>query len=299
MAHFLKSQYTMSPVQVSIQNTFLEFCMPICSDLLHQCLNDTHLFMLYICTHHLTHIHYYVFTYTRLIHDSIHSLVFAGNTSQKTTLTTLAVTVSCVLAAAVVVGSFLFAVTMWRIRSQGRTQNNTGSISHRSEMSTGSCVLCLCRCARRDTTCSAGRMGRDGFHLHTIEAKDKNRRPVPLHLPDRHSRSSELDAGNTSHPAKGKNDDLPYGYISPAEINVPKFRKFTVSEERPQQTQQKQTPATKLPNAYTNVVCGRVSDQPVYRQETSSQNTVSLQDSVDSTSCTTNIEGNYLEIMPP
>ena len=97
--------------------------------------------------------------------------MFTGNTSQKATVV---VTVSCVLAAAMVVDSFLFAVTMWRIRSQGRTQKNRGSISHRSVMSTGSCVLCLCRCARRDTTCSAGRMGRDGFHLHTIEAKDKN-----------------------------------------------------------------------------------------------------------------------------
>ena len=83
------------------------------------------------------------------------------------------VAVSCVLVAAVVVGSFLFAVTMWRIRSQGRRQgiqNNRGS----RETSTGSCVLCLCGRVRKETTYSAGRMGRSGFHLRTIEAKDKN-----------------------------------------------------------------------------------------------------------------------------
>ena len=173
--------------------------------------------------------------------------VFAGKTSQKTSFTILIATISAVLSTAVLVGSVLFALTMWRIRSRGRraakhSRNQPLSKEtkvHGKRRSTGHslCGCCCTRCGKR-----LGRLTHPiGPQLRTIQARDKNGGLVPLHVVNRDvgSTHSDLDRSNAIKPIQIAEDksitleDLPYGYISPADINVPPLRKLTSSEQPP------------------------------------------------------------------
>ena len=78
-----------------------------------------------------------------------------------------------------------------------------------------------------------------GPQLRTIQARDKNGGLVPLHVVNRDVGSTHSDLDRRSKPVPVAEDkwitleDLPYGYISSADINVPPLRKLTNSEQPP------------------------------------------------------------------
>ena len=158
--------------------------------------------------------------------------MFAGKNSRNTSLTMLLTVTLCVFAAAIAVGSCLFAVTMWRIRARGR-------LNSRGQSTSGTCTCCMC-CWRLCRSRSTAHSRRGGLHLSTIEARDKNKQLLPLHLANRDQNARRLNnQSGASQPsaAKQRNDDLPYGYVSPADINIPQFRhktRLTASESAPQ-----------------------------------------------------------------
>lgn len=165
-------------------------------------------------------------------HICTNTVVFTGKNSQNTSLTMLLTVTLCVFAAAITVGSCLFAVTMWRIRARGRHSRGQSTSSTCS-----CCMCCLCRSSGRQSTAHSRR---GGLHLSTIEARDKNKQLLPLHVANRDQNAHQLNKhSGASQPstAKERIDDLPYGYVSPADINIPQFRhktRLTASESAPQ-----------------------------------------------------------------
>lgn len=224
-----------------------------------------------------------------VLHYCTNAALFTGKNSQSTSLTMLLTVILCVFAAAIAVGSCLFALTMWRIRARGRRHSRGQSTSR-----TCTCCMCLCRLSGRRGT------ARDGLHLSTIEARDKNKQWLPLHLANRDVNARRLNKhGGASQPsrAKERSDDLPYGYVSPADINIPQFRnksRLTSSESAPQPSK----PAN-LPNQSTDTESEGGARQSV------SDTTASRPDSIYSIPCSSSpiIEEyddtqNYLTILP-
>ena len=193
-------------------------------------------------------------------------VMFTGTGSHSSSQTTLLATTISVLAVAMVVGSLLFVLTMWRIRARGKHGCKGGS----KVTMDSTCMVCPCtQQPTRNAQCS-----RDGLQLPTIEARDKNNHLIPVYLANHDRNATRLDSAPTkpdrdnlhlptieardknrhfipvylaSHdrnvtrpnaaPAKpdnsnrlllkltGGGEDLPYGYVSPADINIPGLRR--------------------------------------------------------------------------
>lgn len=177
--------------------------------------------------------------------SGVQTVVFTGRAPQKTSFTTLVVAISAVVGVAVLAGSILFALTMWGIRSRGRTarrssqqnqsrQNKeTEPTRERRGVGQSLCGCCRVTCGKR-----VGRLPQPiGPQLRTIQTRDKNGGLLPLHVVKRDAGSShsDLDRSRATKPvsiAKPFNtDDLPYGYVSPADINLPPPRKFSKSKQ--------------------------------------------------------------------
>lgn len=237
------------------------------------------------------------------LHLDIHTVMFTGRTSEGSSLTTLLVTISCVLTAAMVVGSVLFAVTMWRVRAHGRQHaSNAGSKAKRIFMT----ILCPCR--RRAASCSTAQTGRDGLQLSTIQARDKNKQLIALHLARHVQNARRVDEGTRlnkpSQPSakRRRTDDLPYGYVSPADINIPQFRrenKFSASEGGPQpQTHQKaanELKYTASEGGISQLVREKSTDEIISQSESLYSTPCSLTSSMEEYENTQN----YLTILPP
>ena len=161
-------------------------------------------------------------------------LLFTDRGSHSPSSKALTVTLSAVVAVAVPLGTILFAFTMWRIRSKRlHSLAQTGPFRARREARglRRCCVvsraLCVCRARRKRAACHGG------SQLQTIQARDKNGRLFPLHAVIRDANSGHSDLKHTSPlpiPRPHKTEDLPYGYISHADINIPQLRNFTISE---------------------------------------------------------------------
>ena len=161
------------------------------------------------------------------------------------------------------VGSVLFALTMWKIRSRGRRSTARHSNNALNDKETNvhrkRCGIarsaCGC-CCRKWFKKRVGYLTHPiGPQLRTIQARDKNGGLFPLHVVNRDASSthSDLDRSNASKPVplaksiKAEPEDLPYGYVSPSDINIPHLRKFTKSEKQPP------TLATNQQEGYVNV----------------------------------------------
>ena len=178
--------------------------------------------------------------------------MFTGKASQGISLTMLLV-ISGVLGTAVVVGSLLFAVTMWRMRARGRVRVGSRAGSDTvTKTSATTCTLCPCTGRKRPARCNRAHIVSNGLQLQTIEAL----RNVAS-LPSREStiRQSDADSSESQPPSIPERvGDPPYGYISPAAINIPPFRaskRSTVSEGRAQALLRQQKAHTDIQEEYT------------------------------------------------
>ena len=110
-------------------------------------------------------------------------------------------------------------------------------------------------------------------------------------------------------PSRGITEDLPYGYVSPADINIPQYRsvrRHTVGEEKPTRSLKQQTPATR-PDQYVNIDVVGGASQRVLLRDRSTKKHPSLTESIYSIPCS--LEGStdevydnaqhYLEVLPP
>lgn len=247
--------------------------------------------------------------------------MFTGKTSQSTTLKTVLLTISLVLAVALLVGSILFAVTMWRIRQRRRRHQSQLNTQHSKEAvvktSKRCCCLCYCMCAKKKVRVrSISRTVREGPQLRTIEARDKKHGMIPLQFVSRtkdgRSHSEPILNNNKKRAvpaAKRGTDDLPYGYISPADINIPQYRngkRHTVGEEVNLPVEDPIQPVT-TSNHYMNIDFVGGVNQRVLRRDKSVDKPPSLSDSIYSIPCslaasTDEMYDNaqhYLEILPP
>ena len=148
-------------------------------------------------------------------------------------------TLSSVLGVSCLLGSLLFALTMWRIRTRTIPSHcHTEHTEHREHRNSCCSILCtVCVCFH---CCMSGRVVVQQ-QLRTIQSRDKNGKMVPLHFVNRSNQSGHAHSSKprpTPHPQT--TDDLPYGYVSPADINIPQFSRFTVSESHTSITQQQQ-----------------------------------------------------------
>ena len=209
------------------------------------------------------------------------------------------------------VGSVLFALTMWRIRAQGRRQHTRSDTHSQLSMkkSSFSHTLCPCSCGRKETTCSAADTDRNRERVQ-VKSRDKHKRLPPLHLARRDIitiNHSGKAAGNSNEREKGAtndelNSDLPYGYLSPAEINIPKFFKKSPVDVS-------QHPLTT--RMYVNITRESDSSEPVqYVKSVERGRASSLSDSIYSLPCSLSADmeeeeevydnvQQYLEIIPP
>ena len=121
--------------------------------------------------------------------------------------------------------------------------------------------------------------------LRTIQSRDMNGKMVPLHFVNRSNQSGHAHSSKPRPtPRPQTTDDLPYGYVSPADINIPQFSRFTVSESRTSITQQQQQQQQQQQH-YVNIETSRDSTDHVDGQGRSCKDPISLSESIYSVPC--------------
>ena len=215
-------------------------------------------------------------------------------------------------------GSVLFALTMWRIRAQGRRQHTRRDTHSQLSMKKSSLshTFCPCSCGRKQTTRSAAQTDRNRERVQ-VKSRDKHKRLPPLHLARRDiitTNHSGKAAGNSNEREKGATNDeltndLPYGYLSPAEINMPKFFKKSPVPNNNRSSDVLQHPLTT--RMYVNITRESSSSEPVqYVKSVERGRASSLSDSIYSLPCSLSADmeeeeevydnvQQYLEIIPP
>ena len=238
--------------------------------------------------------------------------MFTGKASQRISLTMLLV-FSSVLGTAVVLGSFLFAVTMWRMRAQGRLHDRAAGSKAVTRMSdsTTACTLCPCtrrrRTARRNINRAHNIIVSNGLQLRTIEGMRRNVNVFSLVSRDSTVRQSDADSSDSQPPSIPERvGDPPYGYISPTAINIPPFRaskRSTVSEGRARELM-RQKASIDPPEEYMYMYTA--SEGGVRRPVCRERCAASLSDSIYSIPCSDTVSmedeydntPSYLTILP-
>ena len=244
----------------------------------------------------------------KALHLPVHTVMFTGKASQGISLTTLLV-ISGVLGTALVVGSLLFAMTMWRMRAKGRVRSRRQARSNTVTKGSGAtCTLCPCMGRKRPARCNRAHILSNGLQLQTIEALQRGTNVFSLASRDSTIRQSDADSSESQPPSIPERvGDPPYGYISPAAINIPPFRaskRSTVSEGRVQALRQ-QKASMETPEEYIYMYTASEGGprRPVCRERCiaslsdsiysipGSDTTLSMEDEYDNTP-------SYLKILP-